>query len=97
MFRVIGFVIGFLFGIVNFVFLTKMIRAILHGEAHKTLLFLFLKGAVLTCSLLLTAFFMPLQLPWNGIGLALPLIAGAFLYRPITNIAKKRRAKNDEQ
>ena len=60
------------------------------------LLFFLGKGAVLACSLLLTAFLLPQQLPWNGIGLVVPLIAGAFLYRPIMQMMKKRRMKNDE-
>lgn len=90
-----GFVLGIVLGSLNFFLLTKFIQGILKGETKQTVLLLLAKILTIASSLLITAFFIPNQLIWNGIGLALPLVLGAFIFEPVKQwVLKKMKGKH---
>lgn len=97
----IAFIVGLLFGCLNFYLLVKMIDAILQSKAQQALLFMLAKLVMIALSLGLCIWLMRDDIIWNAIGLAIPLLLGAFIYVPIRNSrekSKKRKghgAKND--
>lgn len=93
-----GFVLGIIMGSINFFLLTKFIHGILKGETTQTVLLLLAKMLIIASSLFITAFFMPNQLVWNGIGLAVPLVLGAFVFEPVKQwVLRKMKGKHQNE
>ncbi len=93
-----GLVLGLVLGSINFFLLTKLIRSLLNGESKQVIILLLIKALILVGSLLTTAFLMPNQLVWNGVGLAIPLVLGGFIYEPIKQwILRKMKGKHQNE